>query len=277
MNEYGDNHGMRTPRIRGRLFWGLALLLAFLVYAATFWLIRDGSIADAAAASLRNLFPLVIVTATAVPLLRHYVLPLQPWPALAIHLLAAPVFAFLWYWLLTVLMGLTNGDGVTSFRVTPYFASGPLAWQLLQGITVYSLVAAITYVRAIPPQPGLPIVAWESEPQDSETGPSRYFVREGDQIRPLDLARIVMITGADDYAEVVTTSGKHLIRVTLAELERSLPPDRFLRIHRSRIVNADRIERAEPDGTGRLLLHMDNGQTVHASRAGAKVFRERVV
>jgi two-component system LytT family response regulator len=65
------------------------------------------------------------------------------------------------------------------------------------------------------------------------------------------------------------------VRMTLSEFEQSLDPGRFIRVHRSRIVNFERIARAEPAGGGRLLLHMDDGEAIAASRAGSRILRER--
>ncbi|MGH1556966.1 LytTR family DNA-binding domain-containing protein [Caulobacter segnis] len=61
----------------------------------------------------------------------------------------------------------------------------------------------------------------------------------------------------------------HLVRMTLAQFEKTLDAALFVRVHRSSIVNVDMIERAEPAGGGRMLLHMANGQVVQASRAGS--------
>ena len=98
-----------------------------------------------------------------------------------------------------------------------------------------------------------------------------------DEIQPIDVDTIVSISGADDYAEVTTLGGKHLVRMTLAEFEKSLDPSRFIRVHRSRIVNVERIARAEPAGGGRLLLHMQDGEAIAASRTGSRLLRDRVI
>ena len=76
---------------------------------------------------------------------------------------------------------------------------------------------------------------------------------------------VVSINGADDYAEVSTTTGKHLVRMTLAGFAKSLDPSKYVRVHRSWIVNTCRVTRAEPAGGGRLLLHMETGQTISTS------------
>ena len=64
---------------------------------------------------------------------------------------------------------------------------------------------------------------------------------------------------------------------TLGEMEETLDPAVFVRIHRSRIVNLDHVDRAEPAGGGRLLLHMDNGEVVSTSRGGAQELKSRAI
>ena len=49
------------------------------------------------------------------------------------------------------------------------------------------------------------------------------------------------------------------------------------RVHRSRIVNIHKTDRAEPLGDGRLVLHMESGEPIQTSRAGAKSLRNRVI
>ena len=92
----------------------------------------------------------------------------------------------------------------------------------------------------------------------------------------LDARQVVCIGGAGDYAEVTTLTGKHLVRVTLAEFAGSLDPAKYVRVHRSWIVNTDRIARLESAGGGRLLLHLETGQTISTSREGASLLRSRV-
>jgi DNA-binding LytR/AlgR family response regulator len=111
----------------------------------------------------------------------------------------------------------------------------------------------------------------------SDAGLSRYFVRIGEELRPLDMDKVISINGADDYAEVSTTTGKHLVRMTLASFAKSLDPSKYVRVHRSWIVNTYRVTRAEPAGSGRLLLHMETGQIISTSRDGARLFRNRVL
>ncbi|RAO74513.1 hypothetical protein CA260_20375 [Dyella jiangningensis] len=131
--------------------------------------------------------------------------------------------------------------------------------------------------RAAPVTPSADGAAKERDDAGMQPDRSRYFVRIGDELRPIDMNAVVSIGGADDYAEVWTLTGRHLVRMTLAEFTKSLDPAKYARVHRSWIVNVHRIARAEPAGGGRLLLHMETGQTISTSRTGAKLLRDRVI
>lgn len=266
-----------SRRLSNRRFDSFAAALAFLTYFIVFSVVRgDRSLADAALSSLINLLPLLILAAAARAILQRYVIGAALARQLAAHLLLASAFTMLWYWLLMVLMGVRSGGSFTEFVVRAFFPSPVFAWQILQGVAAYSLVAALTYMRAHTDLPSFLLPAAATD-QRKDTSLTRYFIRRGDDIYPVDVSQIVSIVGADDYAEVATLDGRHLVRTTLAEFEASLDPANFLRIHRSRIVNLHQIARAEPAGDGRMLLHMQDGEMVQTSRGGAKLLRERVI
>jgi DNA-binding LytR/AlgR family response regulator len=212
---------------------------------------------------------------------------------LAAHLLLCAVFCTLSYCLLIILLALFFGAGPSGFVIRPFSVSGT-AWQSLQNVTTYALIAALVQVRALSNRQSereWPLAASAiraeysaadlnppAKPETiSDAGLSRYFVKIGEELRPLDLDMVVSINGADDYAEVSTTTGKHLVRVRLASFAKSLDPSKYIRVHRSWIVNTCRVIRAEPAGGGRLLLHMETGQTISTSRDGARLFRDRVL
>ena len=269
-----------SPRRRfgDAAFWAWA---AFAVFLAYLLVMKSASRADwlqAATASLINLLSLAVVAAPMRLLLLRYAIGRDVRLQLALHILAAPLFCLLWYWIMMVLIGLSGGSSAIRFDVRPFFADTATAWQLLQGVTVYALLAALTQLRASQALPSFVVSTPESAVEPGgEPSFSRYFIRRGEEIYPVDISTIVSIAGADDYAEVATTSGRHLVRMTLGDFEQALQSGRFIRVHRSHIVNVDRIERAEPAGGGRLLLHMDNGEIVQASRAGTRLLRDRVL
>ena len=259
-------------------FYGIALLLAFASYAAALGSVSGWDIRVAVLDSIRNVLALAIPAALAAQVIQRFVLALPRWAAVGAHFGLAWAYALLGYWLLMIFIGLARGDGFVSFRVEPVFNSGAAAWQLLQGMTVYCAIAAIVQMRAsAQPEGAEPrFLRLESE-RGERAAITRYFVRVGDELKPVDLDQLVVITGADDYAEIATPDGTHLVKMTLAAFERTLDPDRFIRVHRSCIVNIDRIARAEPAGAGGMLLHMENGAMVRASRGGARRLRARVI
>jgi two-component system LytT family response regulator len=78
---------------------------------------------------------------------------------------------------------------------------------------------------------------------------------------------------ADDYYAALHCSGKtHLLRETMAALEARLDPDVFLRIHRSAIVNLERVQALERTADGQLMIVLLDGTKLPVSRSR----RERV-
>ena len=266
-----------ASQLSPQAFNAIAAALVFFAYVAVFRVTSDHGLGDNIISSVTNMVPLLLLAAAARAVLLKHVIGRPPFRQLAAHVAMAVLFSLLLYWLLMVLIGVRNGDSPLQFRVEPFFPSPAAAWQLLQGLTLYGLVAAITYLQAQPLLPRFVVEPDAPAAEPSEPGLSRYFIRRGEDILPVEVSQIVSISGADDYAEVATLTGKHLVRMTLAEFEAALEGGRFIRVHRSRIVNVDRIQRAEPAGGGRMLLHMENGEIIQASRAGTKLLRDRML
>lgn len=110
-----------------------------------------------------------------------------------------------------------------------------------------------------------------------EDGLERLFVRSADSIVPVDVDDVRRLEASGDYVRVHVEDDSYLVSLAMAEFERRLDPDRFLRIHRSHIVNADHIERVEKHDRRRLRVHLDDGTSVVASRTGSRDLRNRTV
>ena len=76
----------------------------------------------------------------------------------------------------------------------------------------------------------------------------------------------VRLQANGNYVRVHVGEVSHLHRQTLASLERSLDPARFLRIHRSAIVNIDKIRELRPWPTGEYVVLMRSGRELTLSR-----------
>jgi two-component system LytT family response regulator len=251
----------------------VATAIVFSAYTLALGVGRGGPLSDAVGGAVPNTSPTVMCGLVASGLVRGCLSKRRARVQLAGHALLCAAYSLLSYWLLIVLLGTVDAFSVIQFNVEP-FPTRASAWQLLENATVYGIIAALAYRNTGHPEVRLVLADGEEE---TRPGLSRYFIRSGDEIQPIDVHSIVSISSADDYAEVATLDGRHLVRMTLGEFEKSLDPVRFIRVHRSRIVNVERIARAEPAGGGRLLLHMQDGEMISASRAGSRLLRDRVL
>lgn len=109
-----------------------------------------------------------------------------------------------------------------------------------------------------------------------ERGPiERLFARVGSRIVPIAIRDVIHFQSEGDYVRAIIRGASHLLSVTLAELEGRL--DRtFLRVHRSHIINVDRVERLERHDERRLVIFLSDGSRVVASRAGSAELRKLI-
>jgi len=93
----------------------------------------------------------------------------------------------------------------------------------------------------------------------------RFAFKDGDRSVVVKASEIIWIEAEDYYVLVHTKQGRHLVRASLASLEQRLDPRRFVRVHRTAIVNVEEV-RAVQD-SGRLMLTLSNGADVAVSRS----------
>lgn len=121
-------------------------------------------------------------------------------------------------------------------------------------------------------------VRWTVHQAASDAPPlTRLFVRDRGRIVPIRTRDIVHLQGEDDYVALHVGGQRHLVYLTMGEFERRLDPDRFLRVHRSHIVNLDFVTALVPfDGT-RLQVVLRDGTTIVASRAASRELRQLAI
>jgi two-component system, LytTR family, response regulator len=102
--------------------------------------------------------------------------------------------------------------------------------------------------------------------------PAQYLdripVRDGTRVFIIPVSRLDYVEAQDDYVALASEGKKHLKQQTIASLEAALDPSRFLRIHRSYIVNLERVTRLEPYGKESYVAILPNGAQLPVSRAG---------
>jgi len=96
--------------------------------------------------------------------------------------------------------------------------------------------------------------------------PTRLLVPERGRMIPIEIRAIDWIQAEGDYARIHAGSKSYLVARAMSELERRLDPERFIRIHRSAIVNADRIKEVRPEGSSRHSVTLMDGTKLVLSR-----------
>ena len=87
-----------------------------------------------------------------------------------------------------------------------------------------------------------------------------------DRVVVVDWQDVDWIAGADNYVTLHIGPRELLLRQTLASVERQLDPERFTRIHRSAIVQLDRIASWRPATHGDAVVVLNNGVMLTLSR-----------
>lgn len=96
----------------------------------------------------------------------------------------------------------------------------------------------------------------------------RVVVKDGTRVTLIPVAKLDYVEAQDDYVALASQGKKHLKQQTIAGLEASLDPKFFVRIHRSYIVNLERVARIEPYGKDSRLAILSDGTRLPVSRTG---------
>jgi two-component system LytT family response regulator len=98
-------------------------------------------------------------------------------------------------------------------------------------------------------------------------GVDRLVVKNQRQIVILDVDEIDWIEAAGNYVRFHVGEEQHQMRSTLTAIESHLDPERFIRIHRSIIVNTDRVKRITPWCHGDAAVILRDGTRLNLSRS----------
>jgi len=102
--------------------------------------------------------------------------------------------------------------------------------------------------------------------------PSEYVdripVRDGTSVAIIPVTKLDYVEAQDDYVALVCQGKKHLKQQTISSIEAALDPSRFLRIHRSYIVNLERVVRLEPYAKDSYVAVLADRVQLPVSRAG---------
>ena len=93
-------------------------------------------------------------------------------------------------------------------------------------------------------------------------------MRDGSRVHVLATEKIDYVQAQDDYVAFRCEGKEYLKEQTLAQAEASLDPARFVRIHRSYLLNLDRLARVELDERESRVAVLTDGRRLPVSRSG---------
>jgi two-component system LytT family response regulator len=102
----------------------------------------------------------------------------------------------------------------------------------------------------------------------------RIAIKSRGHVSMITVSEVDWIESAGDYVYIHSNSQKHIIRETMTSLEKRIDPGKFVRIHRSTIVNVDRIKSLKSNEHGDFEVHLQNGERLKLSRSYRSHFQE---
>jgi two-component system LytT family response regulator len=135
-----------------------------------------------------------------------------------------------------------------------------------------SLAQARARLGAAAPAPSPATLAAAARP------PGRYverlLVKDGPNVHVIPVGRVDWIEAQDDYVGIRAEGRTHLKPQPLAEVACGLDPARFVRVHRSYVLNIERLARLELYAKDSYLAVLQDGKQIPVSRAGHARLKE---
>ena len=97
---------------------------------------------------------------------------------------------------------------------------------------------------------------------------ARLVVKDGSRVHIIPVEKLDSVEAQDDYVALRSEKKTYLKQQTISSLEQELDPEKFVRIHRSHIVNIERIARIEPYTRDSRVVVLADGTQIRVSRAG---------
>ena len=95
---------------------------------------------------------------------------------------------------------------------------------------------------------------------------SRFPIKSSGDIYFVRAEEIDWIDAAGNYTALHVGGRKHLVRETMKSIESKLDPRKFVRVHRSAIINIDRLRKLQPYFHGEYVVTLQDGTTLTSSR-----------
>lgn len=181
----------------------------------------------------------------------------------------------------SVLFSLAHVLGMVGLRKLVYASQGmtynfgewpvELAYEYLKDVRSYvGMVATIEIYRLVlrrmQGEAALLAAPDEGEPVEPTERPERFLVRKLGREFLVAAADIEWMQASGNYVNLRVRGHDYPLRTTISGIETRLDPARFIRIHRSYIVNLDQVASIEPLETGDARVHLKDGNALPCSR-----------
>jgi two-component system LytT family response regulator len=104
----------------------------------------------------------------------------------------------------------------------------------------------------------------------------RVLVRQGPRVHVIPAAKLDWVEAQDDYISLNSEGKSFLKQQTLTDLESRLDPARFVRVHRSYLLNLDRLARIDTEGGEPRGVVLQDGTRLPLSRSGYQRIKKRI-
>lgn len=192
--------------------------------------------------------------------------------------------------LLTVPFCLVHVGSMVGLRMLAYQAMGShyrfgdvpveLFYEYLKDFRTYLLFVALIsfygfFVRRLQGEASLLAEPDEGPPVEPVERPERFLVRKLGKEFLVAARDIEWLQASGNYVNLHVRGRDYPLRATMAGIEDRLDPARFLRVHRSHLINLDHLSEIEPLETGDARLTMRDGTSIPCSRRYRTQLRER--
>jgi two-component system LytT family response regulator len=106
---------------------------------------------------------------------------------------------------------------------------------------------------------------------------TRVLVRDQGRIFPISVDAIEHLRSDTKYTALAVKGRSYLVRLPIVTFEQRLDPSKFVKLHRSCIVNLDFVESLTPDENSQLVARMTDGTLITANRDVSKKLREQSI
>lgn len=186
-----------------------------------------------------------------------------------------------WHLLATVMVSLIHVGGMVTLRKLVYSSHGErydfgpwldeLGYEYLKDLRSYAMIlltieAYRLFLRRLQGEARLLASPDEGLPPEPIDRPDRFLVRKLGREFLVQATDIDWLQASGNYVNLHVKGRAYPLRSTIAGIETRVDPRRFARVHRSYIVNLDRIASIEPLETGDARLHLTDGNVLPCSR-----------